>query len=120
MSTIATQGTVPVVAASPAAQHPLLRATDRLRHVVEASAALVLAIDVAVVFCSVVWRYFLHEPLDWAEEVARALLMLLVFLGATIGLAKSQHMGIDSVRGLLAERPREFVVQCCNWIVMVN
>ncbi len=86
---------------------------------VEAGAALVLAIDVAVVFCSVVWRYFLHEPLDWAEEVARALLMLLVFLGATIGLAKSQHLGIDSVRGLLAERPREFVVQCCNWVVLV-
>jgi len=119
MPTIATQATVPIVAAASSAQHPLLRATDSLRHVVEASAALVLAIDVAVVFCSVVWRYFLHEPLDWAEEVARALLMLLVFLGASIGLAKSQHMGIDSVRGLLAPRPREFVVQCCNWIVMV-
>ena len=72
-----------------------------------------------VVFCSVVWRYALHEPLDWAEEVARALLMLLVFLGASIGLARSQHMGIDTVRGMLPERAREVVLQGCNWIVLV-
>jgi hypothetical protein len=47
----------------------------------EAGAVLVLAIDVVVVFCSIVWRYFLHEPPGWAEKMARALL-LLVFLGA--------------------------------------
>ncbi len=106
-------------AASPALPNPLLRMTENLRRLVEASAALVLAVDVVVVFCSVVWRYFLHEPLDWAEEVARSLLMLLVFLGATIGLAKSQHMGIDTVRGMLPERGRDHVLQGCNWIVLI-
>ncbi len=90
-----------------------------LRHGIEATAALVLAVDVLVVFCSVVWRYFLHDPVDWAEEVARALLMLLVFLGASIGLAKGQHMGIDTLRGLLPERGRSFALQCCNWVVLV-
>ena len=52
------------------------RACARLRVAIEAVAALVLAIDVLVVFCSVVWRYFLHDPFDWAEEVASGLLLL--------------------------------------------
>ncbi|MEO8133810.1 MAG: TRAP transporter large permease subunit [Betaproteobacteria bacterium] len=90
-----------------------------LRQCIEATAACVLAVDVLVVFFSVVWRYFLHDPVDWAEEVARALLMLLVFLGASIGLAKGQHLGIDTLRGLLPERGRNFALQCCNWVVLV-
>ena len=93
--------------------------TEVLRKCVEAAAALALAVDVLVVFFSVVWRYFLHDPVDWAEEVARALLMLLVFLGASVGLAKGQHLGIDTLRGLLPERGRYFAVQCCNWVVLV-
>lgn len=94
-------------------------ASDVLRNAVEALAALVLAVDVLVVFVSVVWRYFLHHPLDWTEEVARSLLMLLVFLGASIGMAKGQHLGIDSIRGLLPPKAREFAVQCCSWIVLI-
>lgn len=104
------QAARPVVAAS--------GGTAILRRGIEGAAALVLAVDVLAVFFSVVWRYFLHDPVDWAEEVARALLMLLVFLGASIGLAKGQHLGIDSVRGMLPERGRIFAIQCCNWVVL--
>lgn len=42
--------------------------------------ALVLFINVLVVFASVIWRYALHSPIHWAEEVARALMIALVFL----------------------------------------
>ena len=59
----------------------LLRATEYL-------AALILAIDVGVVFLSVVCRYFLHHPLDWAEEIASALMVGLVLLGAAAVLAR--------------------------------
>ncbi|MDE5204372.1 TRAP transporter small permease subunit [Citrobacter amalonaticus] len=41
--------------------------------------ALVLFINVLVVFASVIWRYALHSPIHWAEEVARALMIALVF-----------------------------------------
>ena len=98
---------------------PFPRVFEHLQQAVEACAALALAADVLVVFFSVVWRYFLHDPLHWAEEVARALLILLVFLGSTIGLAKSQHMGVDSIRGLLPARGQALAVQACNWVVLV-
>ena len=53
-----------------------------------------------VVFTSVIWRYFLHDPLLWAEEIARALMVTQVFLGAAAALGRAQHVGIDSFRGL--------------------
>ena len=56
------------------------RALNRLLVATEIFAALVLAADVLVVLCSVVWRYFLHDPVDWAEEIARALMGMQVFL----------------------------------------
>src|SRR3954453_6798311 len=48
------------------------RGLETLLHLVEYAAAIILAVDVAVVFLSVIYRYFLHHPLHWAEEVARA------------------------------------------------
>jgi len=81
-------------------------------------AALVLAADVVVVFCSVIWRYFLHSPFDWAEEVARALMGAQVFLGAATTVARAQHVGIDSLRGLLPRHWRPALVQLCHWLIV--
>ncbi len=85
----------------------------------EVFAALVLAADVVVVLCSVVWRYFLHDPVDWAEEIARALMGMQVFLGAATTLARAQHVGIDSFRNLFPAIWRPVLIQLCHWIVVV-
>ena len=85
----------------------------------EVFAALVLATDVVVVLCSVVWRYFLHDPVDWAEEIARALMGMQVFLGAATTLARAQHVGIDSFRNLFPAIWRPVLIQLCHWIVVV-
>jgi tripartite ATP-independent transporter DctM subunit len=84
----------------------------------EIFAALVLAADVLVVLCSVVWRYFLHDPVDWAEEIARALMGMQVFLGAATTLARAQHVGIDSFRNLFPPAWRAALIQLCHWIVV--
>jgi tripartite ATP-independent transporter DctM subunit len=85
----------------------------------EVIAAVVLAVDVLVVLCSVVWRYFLHDPVDWAEEIARALMGLQVFLGAATTLARAQHVGIDSFRNLFPAAWRVLLIQLCHWIIVV-
>ncbi|WP_281418245.1 TRAP transporter small permease subunit [Candidatus Sodalis endolongispinus] len=41
----------------------------------------VLLINVLVVSTSVIWRYALHSPIEWAEEMARAMMIALVFFG---------------------------------------
>lgn len=77
----------------------------------------VLAADVLMVFVSVVYRYFLHDPVDWAEEVARALMIVLVFFGAATVLARSQHVGVDLFRQMLPARWQGAVVQTGHWII---
>lgn len=89
----------------------------RLLVFTEYFAGAVLAVDVIVVFLSVIYRYFLHDPVHWAEEVARALMVMLVFFGAATVLGRSQHVGIDVFRGLLPSRWRETIIQLCHWIV---
>ena len=90
-----------------------------LLHAAEYLAGLVLAIDVTVVFASVIFRYFLHSPLYWAEEVARALMVVLVFFGAATVLGRGRHVGIDSFRAMFPARWHEALVQLCCWIVVV-
>ena len=102
--------------ARPRAVH---HALGRLLTVTEIFAALVLATDVLVVLCSVVWRYFLHDPVDWAEEIARALMGMQVFLGAATTLARVQHVGIDSFRNLFPASWRPLLIQHCHWIIVV-
>lgn len=96
------------------AARPLLA---RFCAVVEHFCALVLAADVAVVFFSVVMRYFLHRPVDWAEDIAGCLMTTLVFLGGSTVLARRQHVGIEVFRAMLPERWREPAVQLGGWAV---
>src|SRR5882762_1962386 len=94
------------------------RLLGRLLAVIEYIAACVLAADVLVVFASVIWRYFLHDPLNWAEEIARALMVTQVFLGAATAVGRAQHVGIDSFRALFPVNWRPAMIQLCDWIIV--
>ena len=89
----------------------------RLTHAIEVLSGVVLAVDVLVVFTSVVFRYALHDPVDWAEEVARALMLVLVFFGAASVLARSQHVGVDLFRQKLPARWQPALVQLAHWVI---
>ncbi|MFC4278739.1 TRAP transporter large permease [Achromobacter aloeverae] len=92
-------------------------ALTRLCKVIEYFCAAILAADVVVVFVSVILRYFLHSPVDWAEEVARNLMATLVFLGGATVLARRQHVGIEVFRGMLPASWREPAIQLGGWTV---
>ena len=88
-----------------------------LTRTIEVLSGVVLAVDVLVVFASVVFRYALHDPVDWAEEIARALMLMLVFFGAATVLARSQHVGVDLFRQLLPARWQPALVQLAHWVI---
>ena len=100
------------------ASHAAGRWLAWLMRITEYVAGVVLAIDVLVVFVSVVYRYFLHDPFDWAEEVARALMIIQVFFGAATVLARSQHVGVDLFRGLLPARWQPALIQLGHWVIV--
>ena len=65
-----------------------------LRSLVETTAGLLLAADLAVVSLSVLCRYVFDAPLEWADDVARGLMVALSFFGAAAALARGENIGI--------------------------
>lgn len=55
---------------------------------------------VAVVTSGVIARYVVRNPMVWTEEIARALMIWMAFLGISIAVRQRSHLGVT----LLAER----------------
>ena len=62
---------------------------------VDALAAAMLAADLAAVVLSVVARDVFDAPLDWADDVARGLLVALSFFGAAGAMARGETLGVS-------------------------
>ncbi len=66
---------------------PLLRAVD-------AVAAVLLAADLVVVLMEVFYRFVLNAPLEWADDVARGLMVAMSFFGAAGAMARGENVGV--------------------------
>jgi TRAP-type C4-dicarboxylate transport system permease small subunit len=62
---------------------------------VEHVCAALLAAMIVVVLLSVAFRYVLEAPLAWSEELAKLLMLWIVFLGASAGIQRGEHVTID-------------------------
>lgn len=58
----------------------------------------------AVVFTQFFTRYALNDSASWTEEIARYLLIGVVFVGASIGVAKNNHIQVDLLYRYLGPR----------------
>jgi TRAP-type transport system small permease protein len=58
----------------------------------------------ATVFYQFFTRYVLNDSAAWTEEIARYLLIATVFTGATIGVAKNNHIQVDFIYRYLPSR----------------
>lgn len=63
-----------------------------------------LAAMACIVFANVVLRYLSDDSLVWAEEVARHLMIWLVFLGAGLVLRFGGHIAIENLHDALPGR----------------
>ena len=75
-----------------------------LHNPVELVASLVCGMVVVVVFLQVLFRYALHMPLDWAEELAMVLFQWVSFIGAGLAVRRGFHFHVDLVLKRLPER----------------
>ena len=76
--------------------HATDEAVDLSRTPPEAWAALVLFWALgATVFYQFITRYALNNSASWTEEIARYLLIGMVFVGASIGVTKNNHIQVD-------------------------
>jgi tripartite ATP-independent transporter DctM subunit len=80
----------------------LLRLTD-------AVAALLLAADLVVVVVSVLLRSWFNAPVEWADDMARGLMVGSSFFGAASAIARLENPGVSFFIDLLPAGPRRLV-----------
>jgi TRAP-type transport system small permease protein len=68
--------------------------------------SILLGVMAVTVFIGVVFRYALHIPLSFPEELAKLLFTWVVFLGAALASAKKEHIVIETIVGLFPDRVR--------------
>ena len=75
----------------------------------DAVAALLLAADLVVVVVSVILRSWFHAPVEWADDVARGLMVGSSFFGAASAIARSENPGVSFFVDLLPPVPRAVI-----------
>lgn len=87
---------------------------------VDTVAALLLAADLVVVSLSVFYRYVLAAPIEWADDVARGLMVALSFFGAAGALARNENAGVAFFVQRLKPRARQRVDAVAALVVLVT
>jgi tripartite ATP-independent transporter DctM subunit len=85
------------------------RAVAPLLAISDAVAAILLAADLMVVCGSVVLRSLFDAPVEWADDVARGLMVGSSFFGAASALARSENLGVAFVVDRLPAGPRRVI-----------
>ena len=70
------------------------RITVALLAVSDVTAAVLLVADLLVVCVSVLLRFLFNAPVEWADDVARGLMVGSSFFGAASALARSENLGV--------------------------
>jgi TRAP-type C4-dicarboxylate transport system permease small subunit len=97
----------------------LKRAYEGLQTGIRWALCLLMILMVVIVFANVVARYYLSASLAWSEEVARFMLIWLVFLGAVLAYVNDEHLGLDIVVQLFPRRIRYGLAVVADLLVMV-
>ena len=93
-----------------------MTAKSILSRILEVIMVVILSTMVVLVFGNVVARYVFNSAITWAEEVSRFLFVWLTFVGASFGLMKGLHLGMDMLVVRLKPRTRS-IVELANGLI---
>jgi tripartite ATP-independent transporter DctM subunit len=86
------------------ARNLLTRVERFLGLVVEIPAAILVVVEVIVLFSGIVARYIFQRPIIWSDELASILFLWLAMLGAVIALRRGEHMRMTAIVARFPER----------------
>src|SRR3954463_10520345 len=85
------------------------RITASLLALSDAVPAILLAADLLVVCVSVLLRFLFNAPVEWADDVARGLMVGSSFFGAASALARAENLGVAFFIDMLPSAARRVV-----------
>jgi len=77
-----------------------------IRNIVDGLAALLVIVEIGILLCGVIFRFVLHQPLIWSDELASILFVWLAMFGAVCAFSRSEHMRMTAVVGKMQDRRR--------------
>ncbi|WP_044895262.1 TRAP transporter small permease [Bacillus alveayuensis] len=75
----------------------ILKAIDYLNKIIGFLSVLILVVMSGVISIQVFSRFILHNSIEWSEELARYLMIWLVFLAASLALRKHKLIGVEAL-----------------------
>ncbi|MFM7801075.1 MAG: TRAP transporter large permease subunit, partial [Limnohabitans sp.] len=85
-----------------------MKTLDRwLRLALEFAAACLIVIEIVILSLGVYWRYVLHKPLTWSDELASILFLWLAMIGATVAMMRQAHMRLTTLVDFLPANMRQ-------------
>nr|WP_198981677.1 TRAP transporter large permease subunit [Herbaspirillum sp. ASV7] len=103
---------------NPAAR-ALVAVNRMVMHVVGAVAAALVLAETAVLLTGVVYRYALHDPLVWSDELASILFIWLSMLGAVLALDRGEHMRLTAIINKCSEKGRIWLETVAAMVVCI-
>jgi TRAP-type transport system small permease protein len=80
--------------------------------------ALLLAAMVADVAIQVFFRYVIHDPPTWTEELARYLFAWKIFLAAGLAFGRGSHIAVDVLLMVLPAPAKRMMLVVSNLLVL--
>ncbi|GMQ57635.1 hypothetical protein AN1V17_20300 [Vallitalea sediminicola] len=65
---------------------------------------IIFPIMTITVFISTIFRYFKLGAIPWSEELARYLMIWIAYIGASLGIKKNAHLGVEIVVNKLPKK----------------
>jgi tripartite ATP-independent transporter DctM subunit len=96
-----------------------------LGFVTEVPAAILVLLEILVLFGGVVSRYVMHRPLTWSDELAAIMFLWLAMLGSVIAFRRSAHMRMTALVDTASPENRAFmdllgVVAAATFLVLIG
>ncbi len=104
-----TDATIGAATSRSPARALLARIEHGLGQLVEIPTALLVVIEIIILFAGVVSRYVLHNPLIWSDELASILFLWLAMLGAVVAFRRSEHMRMTALVANAGPSARAFL-----------
>jgi len=87
-----------------------LKKVDKIWTYIEEHIVAFLLIAIMVItFWAVVTRFIFNNASTWAEEAARYLTIWSVFIGASLGVKKGAHIGVEAFVMILPKKLKQYI-----------
>lgn len=84
----------------------------------EILAAILMVAEIGLLLTNVIYRYVLHDPLTWGDELASLLFIWLAMIGAVIALRRSEHMSLTTFIARMKPHQQVFFETFGNVVVL--